>query len=230
MTRNNISDNFEACYLRENSARKAFANAASKDLMADKEFDKCVNYITKMTFSTNRDMLMRHGFDFEDMLSVVRVLGLQFVNSEFDARSKKDYYYVMMHGINQKLTNFYGFLDRKFRISESHLDLSLDDVFSSFIADGKDYPIEAPLAVEEESAPEPLWVRKARRQNLRSILEENIGDYADKLSELATLKLTEFEIRKKARSICKKHGIDYIAWARNQIETRNLSTHDFVLD
>jgi hypothetical protein len=136
----------------------------------------------------------------------------------------------MMHGINQKLAYFYDFLDRKFRIRENHLDLSLDEVYDSFLKDGKDYPIETPIPLAEESTPEPVWVRKARRQQLRSILEENLDDYRDKLSELATLKLTEYDIRKKARSICKKHGIDYIAWAKSQIKERNLSTHDFVLD
>lgn len=230
MTRNNVSDNFEACYLRENPARRAFANEEANAMLADREFQKCSKHIANLTFQANKHTLTRYGFDFDDMLSIVQILGLQFLNSEFDGKTKKDYYYVMMHGINQKLANFYDFLDRKFRIRENHLDLSLDEVYDSFLKDGKDYPIEAPIPLAEESTPEPGWVRKARRQQLRAILEENLDDYRDKLSELATLKLTEYDIRKKARSICKKHGIDYIGWAKSQIKERNLSTHDFVLD
>jgi hypothetical protein len=234
--RNNVIDNFEAVYLKANCAKKAFANtAALSKLTAEADFEKCVRYIANLTFNKNRSTLLRHGFDHDDMVNISRVFGMQFVNNTFEGETKKDTYYILMRFISQKMETFMVCMNRKFRISERHADISLEDVMSMDVYQSEQPMPDEVLEEEDESkAMKKLSTLQSDLEDLKSSvmrlrLQSNIGAYSERLSEIATSKLVEFSVRKKARSVCKKNGIDYIAWAKAQIRTKNLSEGDFIL-
>jgi hypothetical protein len=238
MSRNNVSDHFEAVYLKQNQAKKAFQNTdAIQTLLNSPDFERCVRYMANMAFSNNESVLMSHGFVYEDVLSIVRTLGLQFVNYKFEWKTKRDFSYILMRFIGQKMNTFFLLLNRKFRITENYLDAHLFDLYGQDKSTQPmdelsiDFPEKLPFEEEEvvESVRETGKERKAKADAMRTLLESNIDKYKDQLAEMATSKVVDFQVRKKARQLCRKHGIDYIAWAKAQIATRNLNDVDFVL-
>lgn len=239
MNRNNPHDNFEACYLKANCARKAFANTtAIQDLLSSRDFDRCMSYVAKIIFVKNKDVLMKTGFDYEDMLNVVKVLGLQFVNHPFVGKTPKDTSYVLMRHTMQRISTFFQFLNRKFRISERHLEINFEDMEQATdgweesvpdaVFDSEFTIFESDLDPEQKMIQEQ--VRQDKLQEMRSRLTDNLDEYKDKLSEIATSKIAAYPVRKKARDICRKNGIDYVGWAKQQIAARNLNAVDFVLE
>ena len=234
--RKTVQDNFEAVYLRENCAAKAFANKeALRKLMAEDDFERCVKYIANITFNKNKHALLRHGFDHDDMVNVSRVFAMQFVNNEFKGETKKDTYYILMRFIGQKMETFMIFLNRKFKISERHAEVSLEDTIEMDIYQGA-APVDDIDSDEEESKIMSKLgslrkeIEDFKSSILRARLKADIGSYSSRLAEVATSKSVEFAVRKKARRICKENGIDYLAWARVQIKARNLNESDFVLE
>jgi hypothetical protein len=234
-SRNSVFEQFEACYLKENCARKAFSNPdALQKLVSKPDFERVVKYMANLTFNKNQNTLLKHGFDYDDMVSVIRILAMQFVNHPFEAKTRKDQYYVLMHFINQRLDTFYIFMNRKFRIPETYLELNLEDVFENHPYKG-DYPISATVEEEDPETEVPMILeseseRIIKRNQMRSKLEANLPEFKGKLAEIATSKVVEFKVRKKARMMCQKYGIDYLTWARAQIKSRNLNENDFVLE
>jgi hypothetical protein len=232
--RNNVSDNFEACYLSENGARRAFKNEKVDEILKSADFQKCVKYMAHLIFSRNDVVLLAHGFTYEDVLSIIHTWGLQFFNYEQLGKTKHDTYYLMMHFISQKTDTFFLFLNRKFRINESYINLHLSDVFPTGAFD-RDHSCQQLSGIEMTEEDEQATIvetgkeRKAKLDSMRKVLNGDIAKYSDRLSELATAKIIDFQVRKKARQLCKKHSIDYVAWAKKQIETRKLSETDFVL-
>jgi len=237
MSRNNVSDNFEACYLSENGARKAFRNPQLKAIMARPDFDKCIKYMSHLIFSRNEVVLLAHGFQYEDVYSVVRTWALQFFNYETEAKTERDIYYLMMRFISQKTDTFFLFMNRKFRINESYIELHLSDLFGmSGMKTPNQFPgevdVPATQMTEEEeqvTIQETAKERKVKIDAMRKSLNSDIGKHSARLAELSTSKVVDFQVRKKARQMCKKHNIDYIAWAKAQIKSRNLNEADFIL-
>lgn len=235
--RNNVLENFESCYLRENCARRAFANPeAIARLTAQADFERCVRYIANVTFNKNKSTLLRHGFDHEDMVNVSRIFAMQFVNNEFEGETKEDTFRILMRFISQKFETFFLFLNRKFRISERHAEVSIEDMIDMEVYVGAP-PTEEMLESEDHQTKIGKKLDSVRKEIskfkskvLRSRLDMNIDLYADRLAEIATSKQVEFAVRKKARRVCKEKGIDFIAWANRQIEARNLNESDFVLE
>jgi hypothetical protein len=233
MSRNNVIENFEACYLRENMCKKAFQKKKSvSKLMSENDFNRCVKYITNNTFKKNKSILLRHGFDYDDMLSIVTIIGIQFINNPFVGKTKKDTYYILMRFINQKMETFFLFLDRKFRIKERYDDLSLEDIFPADVYHGE-YPIvSAEIGQDDESDLSPNITPKNENKfkGMKEKLLTNLDLYSDDLARLATSKHVEYDVRKKAKSICKQNSIDYIAWAKSLIKKNFLDANDFVLE
>ncbi len=238
MARNNVSENFEACYLKENCARKAFANKEQLEkLMNTPDFKRCVKYIANMTFKKNRSILLHHGFDHDDVTNIVRVLAMQFVNNPFEGKTKKDTYYILMNFMMQRVETFMLFLNRKFRISERKSDISIEDAVINWADQSIDLPGEE-VEEQEEYVSKHMQKAKAleskvselKTKIMRLKLELNIDAHADKLAYMATSKMVDFGVRKKARSICRKNGIDYIAWASKQVNDLDANESDFILE
>jgi len=139
----------------------------------------------------------------------------------------------MMRFISQKTEAFFMFLNRKFRINESYLDIHLEsgmtDEFG--LPNLPNYMASQDMTEEDEQVTiqETAKERRDRIESMRKDLSENINIHIPRLCELATSKIVDFQVRKKARQLCKKNNIDYIAWAKNQIESRNLNEANFVL-
>ena len=232
MSKNSVFEQFELCYLKSNAARRAFEK---KDevalLMADKNFKKCVRYIAHSSFIKNKHKLIKHGFGLDDMMSVVQILGLQFVNHPFKGDTERDTSYIMMRFMNQRMMSFYTFLDRKFRIPESYPDMSLEDVGQWVNTLSHKTYVESAAVEDLDDLPEMAESKLERNSKLVKLRKAfNPSEHSDKLAELATLKAVEHAVRKRARSICRKHGIDYISWAHSQIAEKELDPVDFVLE
>jgi hypothetical protein len=228
--RNRVTDEFEQCYLKQNCAKKAFANQDKiNQLLASPDFNRCVKYIANLTFTKNESTLLRHGFDKEDITSVVMTLALQFVNHSFEGKTKKDTYYVLMRFINQRVETFMIFLERKFRIDERFQEESWSEACSNIgtISDMGEDTHEEIISPKIEKIQKSL--DKLTYRVMKAELTGNISKYADRLAEIATSKSVDYNVRKKARSICKKNGIDYISWAKTKIEDSHVDPHNFTL-
>jgi len=238
MSRKNVQDHFEEVYLRANCARKAFANTEEVNkLLANPMFERCVKYVANAEFKKNHAVLLRHGFGADDMINIVRILGLQFVNNKFVGDTEKDTSYVLMRFMNQKLESFMLFLDRKFRVNERRPDVYLEDQPASFQGNVMFDEVlpEEPEVEEESKARQRLNAFRESIDNMKTALmrvqlSNGMIDYRGRLSEIATSKSVDFNARKKARSLCKKNGIDYVAWAKSEIESKKLNESEFALE
>jgi hypothetical protein len=232
--RNNVIENFEACYLHENCARRAFANEeAIKRLTSSPDFERCVKYIANISFNRNKVALLRHGFDHEDMINVARILAMQFINNEFKGETKKDTYNVLMRFISQKMETFMLFFNRKFRINERYSDVGIDDVtdIEAYMGTPEvNDQCDDDSKVMHKIALLRAEVNKFKTQVMRLRLSSDIGAHADRLAEIATSKSVEYAVRRKARRVCKQNGIDYIGWAKVHIKERNLNESDLALE
>lgn len=61
--------------------------------------------------------------------------------------------------------------------------------------------------------------RKELLVEMRETLKSNIEQYKEELCRYATYKMVASDVRKAARVVCKKFGIDYKAWALEQLST-----------
>jgi hypothetical protein len=68
---------------------------------------------------------------------------------------------------------------------------------------------------------------KQKLNNYKKELNENVHNYSEKLAYLATYKKVEHSVRKKARLLCKKSGINYTEIMNKLIESRNLNRVDY---
>jgi len=67
--------------------------------------------------------------------------------------------------------------------------------------------------------------KQKKDKNLLPLLKQKINEnpiqFANQLSYYATYKGIPYDVRKAARSICKKHNINFIEWAKKHIEKLN---------
>ena len=240
--RNSVFKDFEAVYLRAKCAKKAFINKDEvAKLTMSPQFEKCSRHIARKTFLKNKDMLLKHGFDIDDMTNIARVFAIESLNYPFEGKTEKDNRYIFLKYINGKMDTFLLSVRRRFFIKESHIELSLDEVFKAKSGEDREdlvyaniqayTPFEYPGLDDEELG---VYVSKEdvtkKYKLLRKELHGNIEKYSDRLAELATSKITEFQARKKARTLCKTYGIDYNAWALKQILNNKLDRHDLILE
>lgn len=226
--RNSILTDFESVYLRSNCARKAFSKTEQvKRLMKQPFFEKGVRYIAKISFRNNKELLLSHGFALEDLTNIIRVFALESLNYEFKSGNQKDDHYIFMKYIQGKLHSFYLSVGRKFHTKESHLEMRLPSYET--LEASKDHTYNP----HENTDPGVFISQRTiskKYKPFKKELYDNIQQYSDRLAELATSKITDFQARKKARSICKLHGIDYTAWAMKQILNNKLDRHDLILE
>lgn len=71
--------------------------------------------------------------------------------------------------------------------------------------------------------------QKSRSLALKKRFSENWEQYKDQLCYYSTSRHVPNDVRKKARSFCKKYKVDFVAWAKNKIKTNSETEYDFVI-
>lgn len=71
-------------------------------------------------------------------------------------------------------------------------------------------------------------MREIRRfKQMKKTFDADPLKFSEQLCYYASIKHVSFDVRKKAQLICKKYGIDYISWAKKQIEDKNVPSSNF---
>jgi hypothetical protein len=73
-----------------------------------------------------------------------------------------------------------------------------------------------------------IFEEKRILKGLKVELKNNIDKYAEQLAYLATSKHTSIAVRKNAQTLCRKHAIDYVMWAQDYIQKRDVNPEHFI--
>lgn len=270
--RPNGREEFEKVYLRENQVKRTLELLPQETLdlyLKDIEFTKATAYIARNTFYKNKNVLLSHGFEQEDLESISKIYGLSFLSSDFGGKTGKDKYYLMMRYINQRFEAFFLFFGRKFDIASKMPEVSLDhflqpvadlalstsakshelsepSVFDSkddyvdeinrltsqiknFYEQEKDKDfkektvlvkklkdLKGEFKVFKQSQKAKLKNQRKTSKELKARFSKNWSSHVNDLCYYATSKHVSHDVRKKARSLCKKYKIDYISWVKNK--------------
>jgi regulator of replication initiation timing len=87
---------------------------------------------------------------------------------------------------------------------------------------------ENSLEKTEKSIKDRRKTEKKRYEFLKAELHENWHRYVDDLAYYSVSKFVSSGVRKSARSICRKYGIDYEGWAEKQVKNRKLLSGDII--
>lgn len=124
-------------------------------------------------------------------------------------------------------------------ITQKSLEEEFDSLYKEYeVASGHEKAnLKRMLAVTEDKIKEfEVMVEdshKAIKSNLakfKPMLKEDLSKYSEKLAYLATYKKVEHPVRKKARLLCKKNGINYVEIMSKIITSKNLNRVDYILD
>lgn len=227
--KNNVKDSFELCYLRSRAAKSAFDKKDKvNELLHQPFFEKAVQISSKEVYRKSENSLNHFGYFLEDVKSIARVYGLQFANHEFSNKKNSDLTIPLTKFIIQRLNTFITLLNRKFETNE----FSISGTDTSLMLDMVPDESLSPLKNEEIVVLETEKTNKASKKETKALskkIQKNIDLYAPRLAELATSKHTGYFIRKKARSICKKCGINYLEITLDKIKKHNLDPNQFAL-
>lgn len=283
--RYNLDDHFEDVYLRSRTLRR-FMDKVDNDVMKSKDTFKVIEHLTDRQMAVYGRIFNWNGFDRDDIRSIVSVFAACFTGLGVKKKSKRDYYYLMMSFVNQRMEFFTGCVIRKFQVNDvacynvlsstgvsqdvdnenpnSALDIltSLDQIahfssgqpetenpsYSEQADDMEDrveiLKIQHAMAVQELQHPDKVTElgrtierltataqsyreeankdkKKDRLLNaaLKQKLAEDPLKYSDQLSYYATYKGIPYDVRRAAQVVCKRHGIDYVAWAKERAKS-----------
>lgn len=226
--KNNVKDSFELCYLRSRAAKSAFDKTDKVNALLNQPFfEKAVQVASKEVYRKTENSLNHFGYFLEDVKSIARVYGLQFINHEFSNKKNSDLTIPLTKFIIQRLNTFITLLNRKFETNEFSITSADTSLLLDFVPDESLSPIKEDDMIVVE--PSKNKTSKKQTKALSKKIQKNIDLYAPRLAELATSKHTGYFIRKKARSICKKCGINYLEITLDKIKKHNLDPNQFAL-
>jgi hypothetical protein len=226
--KNNVKDSFELCYLRSRAAKSAFDKKDKINVLLQQPFfEKAVQVASKEVYRKAENSLNHFGYFLEDIRSIARVYGLQFANHEFSNKKNSDLTIPLTKFIIQRLNTFITLLNRKFETNE----FSISNTDTSLLLDIVPDDSLSPIKDDDVVILEPVKTKNSKKETkaLSKKIQKNIDLYAPRLAELATSKHTGYFIRKKARSICKKCGINYLEITLAKIKKHNLDPNQFAL-
>lgn len=226
--RPNIHDRFEDVLLYTTGYSRL---AVDHKIMEDQDFRKVVKHMAKYFYHHNTGLCSRSGYYVEDIETILLMLGLVFMASEYPAADKHSRYTFLLHYLQQKQGRVVALLKRKYATSEIVFARGdFDDNTSS-------YTPSMEIPDPEPADPEPadptkteLTARKsAASRRLEQLLEGSGERVKDSLAYYATIRVVGPDVRNKARSYCKKMQIDYIAWAKKYIAQHEFDKSEFIL-
>lgn len=282
--RYNLDEHFEDVYLRSRTLRR-FMDKVDNAVMADKETFKVIEHLTDRQMGVYGKIFSWNGFDRDDIRSIVSIFAACFTGLGVKKKSKRDYYYLMMSFVQQRMEFFMSCVIRKFQVNDvschnvlstarpaiydfESADTPLDllassEAISQFVSGSAEAPeqsyreraeevedrveilkIQHSDAVESNRPEQEVEayrravdrltnvaqsyrqeankeVRKERALTtaLKKRLAEDPAKYADQLSYYATYKGVPYDVRRAARNICKRHGIDFVAWVKGHVNS-----------
>lgn len=265
----NLSEDFEAIYLRFNMCKKHIPNADHAEL--DKpDFKKAVKYMASKYYMKHKDLFAVHGFEYEDILSIATVFGLTYMGIDVeisDPRNGRAKYLIMMRYISQRMNNLVKWIAKKFNADDAWV-MTLEkftgavDKYSADLSKERDIATEEDLLMAQRDAMDAVNAdldrgedseellaqkdlimgnikaakkriaknnkkRKSLTAKLRKRLAARPKKYREQLCYYATSKHTSKEVRRKARGLCRKYGIDYIEWLKKKSESPGFDSTQF---
>lgn len=273
------SKNFEEIYLRATTLRR-FMHKADPAVLNDPDFKRTVKYMTKLYFVQHRSFFTSHGFEFDDLHSIVTLYALAYMGMPRAEMSTKSVYTIMMSFIRQRVNFLMTSIVREFNTDDvmvstiddfseiedksvctieldgermwSHGESVTDGEISSSLED-RIFTINEKLTTSKKS--DQLWLklkrsqlekesvavekkistkrkeflstRKSTLKELRALFMADPAKYSNQLSYYATTKHVSKDIRKKARLLCKKYGIDYKTWLKEKLNSVSLDSVEF---
>lgn len=277
--RYNLNDHFEDVYLRSKTLRR-YIDKTDTNIMRSTETAKVINYATERQMSVYGKMFQWNAFDREDIRSIVSIFACCFTGLEVQDKPKRDYYYLMMNFIDQRMEFFVGCMLRKFQYNDvvcynvlngetaehGFYDEQFRDDPMDFVANKEKVAeyVSGPFAEPEisyvekaEKAEDELETLKIQHcdavqgnepkkrinslaRNIRRLtgtaqsynqkanqkrkeeqklnielkkkFTEDPHKHAEQLSYYATYKGVPYDVRRVAKRICKKYGIDYVSY------------------
>jgi hypothetical protein len=230
LKRFNLKDSFESVYLRESTYR----NVTEKDKQVaylDRDVFNICRIQANKAFLNSVEVFQSSGFDAQDCYTISLFWAINFqttkgINASPEVRRK-----FLGHYIKKKFYTMLQFLNRKFQTNErpflglvggtDELEVLPNGYLHDYsnIATPEEILIAASnIEAAEHENQEPKAQRQKQLKVSRLRLEKNIDQYAPALCHYATSKIAHYAVRKKARSFCKKYGIDYKTWAIKKIQ------------
>lgn len=230
----NVSTDFEGMYLRYNMVKK-YISSADPELLNNKYVKKAVNAITDRYFYRCHDILVHNGFAKDDVHSIVRLFALTFFgHSNVQIVDDKAVRFMSRY-INQRLQTLTRWIAKKFGVSDSmRIQSTMTNEDGSdwfqYVMDRKSlesYGLEPEVIPENDPIEIVTKGQKAEVQALKRKLSANIDKYANTLCYYATVKHVAFNVRRVARTVCRKHGIDYVEWLKRKASETDLDLSQF---
>lgn len=253
VSRRNLSNDFEAMYLRYNMAAK-YMSEADKSILDDPQFKKVVSYMTNYYFNRYRDLMSSNGFEADDLRNVITVFGLTYWgHCKPEARDRKAFT-LMMRYMSQKIRTMVRWISRKFGADEVVLvgfrtadsmqraesmlvaqeSESQEDEVQTF-SDGDPYQEMLDAEQEEETRKTDKRTAADKRSSrmlvaaMRRKLEENVEEYSEQLCYYATSKHVAHDVRMRARKFCRQYGIDYAKWLKERADKLGTDMNQFTV-
>ena len=221
VTKLNIKDHFEEVYLRSKTIKK-YLPLADVSILKNPEFGRVVNYMSGYYFKKYNRLYRAGGFDVDDIRSITQIFGLVFTGYRFQGKTERDSFMVMMCFISQRLGQMTRWIAKKFQADE------VVKMQTYCTADGLIEKLGISVPPEENGLEvEVEKMSKRRIHDLRKELDKDAFKHADALSYYSVSKFVAGDVRKKARSVCKKHGINYQEWAHNYLNTHDCDESNF---
>jgi len=234
--RNSFKRSFENIYLRSNILRRAMTELPRSkidSIVSDREFQDMTRYVAMRVFNRYRDFLLVYGFEAEDLISMARLFGVNFFISKYEAKTKKDENYLMLRYIGQRFHRFIDWSIKKFGtampVRPRAEAIGEDDDENASLYDEvsyRDWTSTSNLNTDEINGIMVYMEDQSPLADLRKKLDSDWEKHSESLAHYATTTYTSQEVRRKARSFCRKYGIDYVKWAKAKIELGKMNDHD----
>lgn len=225
---NNV-DNFEECYLRIRELKESLKVMSDKevtDYMNQLWFKKCVNLKVSEFMKTrnNAAYLSKAGFDREDLKLIATLFGIAFHRHIQPHHTEKDKTYLMLRYLNQKLITFLVFVNRKFKYNEIREEFNITD--SNF---NEIESISLEAYTENSDGPE---IKKNTKyfKEIKKELANNFESNKKRILEITISKDVCPSVRRAARTLCNKKGLDFLTYGKNYVKENRLDPNDFYLE
>jgi hypothetical protein len=128
MTRCNINE-FERLYLRFTYAQK-YLEYADQEILNDNQFKRSINYVVNLYSRKDsmREMMLRAGFEREDLLSIATMFGLIFNGRQNKLGEDSRNFLNMVRFVSQRMQKFSEWVVRKFSIDDT-ITFGINDAY-----------------------------------------------------------------------------------------------------
>lgn len=229
MKRFNTKENFEEVYLRIKELKlglKAMSKKKTIEFVQSKPFKNAVNKKFNDVWWRNSKLFYACGFTEEDIKTILTLYGVSFLRCKFQAKTEKDMFYILTRYMSQKFSVFLTVIKRKFTTQEIRETISLNGYMGSTKI-GLLGIYENSVETEEEVVQTKSSVSL---ESMRQELDADFDKYKTRILEMSISKDISYEVRRAARMLCKKRGLDYQAFAKEFVANNKVNPNDYYLE